>query len=173
MAFGTGHHATTRGCLALLDRIARKGLRAERVLDIGCGTGVLAMAATRLWHARTLASDIDAVAVATARENLAANRVSPPVRVVRAEGVRAEAIRRTAPYGLIFANILADPLKRLAPAIARHLGPGGIAILSGLLARQAAGVAAVFAGAGLRVAARHHEDGWTSLAMARDPRRLR
>lgn len=173
MAFGTGHHATTRGCLALLDRISRKGLRAERVLDLGCGTGVLALAAVRRWHARAMASDIDTLAVATALENLAVNRASPAARVVRADGLRAEPIRRMAPYDLVFANILAEPLKRLAPGIARHLAPRGVAILSGLLARQAAGVVARCRGAGLAVAARHDEAGWTSLALARDPRRLR
>ena len=173
MAFGTGHHATTRGCLALLDRISRKGLRAERVLDIGCGTGVLALAAVRLWHARAIASDIDEVAVATARENAAVNRASPRPVALRADGLLAGPIRRWAPYDLVFANILAEPLKRLAPAIARHLARRGIAILSGLLDRQAAGVVARCRGAGLAVTARHDEAGWTSLAVARDPHLLR
>jgi ribosomal protein L11 methyltransferase len=166
MAFGTGHHATTQGCLMLLERIARRGLVARRVADIGCGTGVLAMGAVRLWHGRAVASDIDAVAVMTARENARANAVTPPILTVEAPGFRAEAIRMRAPYDLIFANILAGPLKRLAPDIARHLSPGGVAILSGLLDAQAAGVEAVFAGHGLRRAARLSRDGWTSLALS-------
>ena len=172
MAFGTGHHATTQGCLLLLERIARRGLAARRVADIGCGTGVLAMAAARLWHCPSVACDIDAVAVMTARENSRANAVSPAPLAVEAAGFRAAAIRARAPYDLIFANILAAPLKRLAPDIARHLAPGGIAILSGLLEAQAAGVEAVFRGHGLHRAARLDRQGWTSLALSGRPHRL-
>jgi len=170
MAFGTGHHATTQGCLVLLDRIARRGEVAARIADIGCGTGVLAMAAARLWRAQAMASDIDPVAVATARENARANRLHPWLRTAQAAGFRSGLIRAAAPYHLIFANILAAPLKRLAPDMARHLAPGGIAVLSGLLTPQAAGVAAVYAGFGMAVEERVEIGGWTSLALRRHRR---
>ncbi len=166
MAFGTGHHATTQGCLLALDRIAQVGLVAERVADIGCGTGVLAMAAVRRFRAFAVASDIEDVAAATAAANARVNRIAPPLVAVCAPGFRNPVIRRTAPYDLIFANILAGALKRLAPEIARHLAPQGIAVLSGLLAAQAAGVAAVFRGHGLRVVATVTLAGWTTLLVA-------
>ena len=167
MAFGTGHHGTTQGCLLLLDRIAKRSEAATRVADIGCGTGVLAMAAARLWRARCIATDIDAVAVRTARENAAANGLSPWILTAQAAGLRSGLLRRAAPHHLVFANILAQPLKRLAPDIARQLAPRGIAILSGLLTPQAAGVAAVYAGHRLVVVDRVEIGGWTSLALRR------
>lgn len=172
MAFGTGHHATTQGCLVLLDRLARRGLRARRCADIGCGTGVLAMAAARLWPARAVAGDIDRIAVATARENLRANGVAARVATVEAAGLRHPRLRAGAPYDLIFANILARPLVLLAPEIARHLSPGGVAVLSGLLDRQAAGVEAVYRGHGLHRVGRLSLAGWTSLALSDRPLRL-
>jgi ribosomal protein L11 methyltransferase len=167
MAFGTGHHGTTQGCLLLLDRIAKRGEAATRVADIGCGTGVLAMAAARLWRARCIATDIDAVAVRTARENAAANGLSPWILTAQAAGLRSGLLRRAAPHHLVFANILAQPLKRLAPDIAHQLAPRGIAILSGLLTPQAAGVAAVYAGHRLVVEERVEIAGWTSVALRR------
>lgn len=167
MAFGTGHHATTRGCLLLIHGLGRRGLRPRRVADVGCGTGVLAMAAARLWRAPGVAGDIEALAVATARANLAANRAAGLVPVVRAAGLAHPLFRARAPYGLLCANILAGPLKRLAPEIARHLAPGGAAILSGILSRQAPGVEAVCRGHGLVAETRIVEDGWTSLLLRR------
>lgn len=166
-AFGTGHHATTRGCLLALDRLVRAGLVARRVADIGGGTGVLAMAATSVWPALAIAGDIDPVATATARENVAANRGAMRVACVTAAGFRHPRIRAAAPFDLVFANILAGPLKRLAPQMAAAQRPGGIAILSGILTRQAAGVAAVYRGWGYRVADRVAMDGWTTLVLRR------
>ncbi len=143
-AFGTGHHATTQGCLTALDRLARRGLVARRVADIGGGTGVLAMAAAALWPAAAIAGDIDPLATATARANVAANGLSRRVACVTAAGLRHPRLHAGAPYDLVFANILAGPLRRLAPQLAAHQPRGGVAILSGILARQAAGVAAVY-----------------------------
>ena len=116
-AFGTGHHATTKGCLLALDRLIRAGLVARRIADIGGGTGVLAMAATSVWPAVAIAGDIDPVATATARENVAANRGAMRVACVTAAGFRHPRIHAAAPFELVFANILAGPLKRLAPQL--------------------------------------------------------
>jgi ribosomal protein L11 methyltransferase len=148
LAFGTGHHATTQGCLLALDLLARRGWRPRRVADIGGGTGVLAMAASRVFACRVIASDIDALATETARANARANRLGGKIRCVTAPGFRHPELRAGAPYDLILSNILAGPLKRLAGGMAAHLAPGGALVLSGILARQAAGVAAVYGGHG-------------------------
>ncbi len=165
MAFGTGHHGTTRGCLLLLERLIRSGKKARRVADIGCGTGVLAMAAAKVWRVPCVATDIDPVARLTAGENARANRLHPWMRTGQAAGFRGGLARAHAPYDLIFANILAAPLKRMAPELARHLAPGGVAILSGLLCRQARAVEAVYAGHGLRCEDRVALAGWVSLML--------
>jgi ribosomal protein L11 methyltransferase len=165
MAFGTGHHGTTRGCLLLLERLIRRGEKARRVADIGCGTGVLAMAAARVWRVPCIATDIDPVASWTATENVRANRLQPWVRTGQAVGFRGDLARAGAPFDLIFANILAAPLKRMAPEMAHHLAPGGVAILSGLLRRQVRGVEAVYAGHGLRREDRIELGEWASLML--------
>jgi ribosomal protein L11 methyltransferase len=167
MAFGTGHHATTQGCLLLIDRLARAGERPRRVADIGCGTAVLAMAAARVWRVPCVATDIDPVATATARENVRANGLAPWIATGCGPGFRHAALRDGAPFDLVCANILAGPLKRLAPEIARHLAPGGRAILSGLLRDQAAGVAAVFRGHGMDRVDRVALGDWVSLLIRR------
>jgi len=167
MAFGTGHHGTTRGCLVLTERLIQGGWRPRRVADIGCGTGVLAMAAAKTWRVPCVATDIDPIAATAARENARANRLAPWVRTGTAPGFRHDLVRRHAPYDLVFANILAAPLKRLAPEIARHLSPGGHAVLAGLLTAQCAGVAAVFAGHGLSRADRVTLGDWTCLRLVR------
>jgi len=167
MAFGTGHHGTTRGCLLLLGRLARSGVKPRRVADIGCGTAVLAMAAARLWRVPCTATDIDPVAAWTAAENARANRLHPWVRSGQAVGFHSALHRAQAPYDLIFANILAAPLKRLAPDMARHLAPGGAVILSGLLRSQARGVEAVYAGHGFCCRDRITLGEWASLLLGR------
>jgi len=171
MAFGTGHHATTKGCLLALEDLARKGAMVRNLADIGCGTGVLAMAAAKLWPCAVVASDIDPVATATARANCRANGLATRVRCLTAAGFRHPDIHATGPFDLVFANILAGPLKRLAPQMAAHLRPGGIAILSGILARQAAGVEATYRGLGfIRVSHRTIGE-WTTLTRGRHGRK--
>jgi ribosomal protein L11 methyltransferase len=166
-AFGTGHHATTQGCLAALDRLARAGFRARRVADIGGGTGVLAMAAVLLWPAHAVAGDIDPVATATARANVAVNGLAARVTCVTAPGFRHPRLRRGAPYDLILANILAGPLRRLAPEFAAHQAPGGIAVLSGILARQARSVAAVYRAWGYVALSAPPTGDWSTLVLRR------
>ena len=134
-AFGTGHHETTAGCLLALQDVMNVR-RPRNALDIGSGTGVLAIAIARAALCPILATDVDPMAVDITRENAGRNRVRPLVASVVAEGTRHREIRRRAPYDLIVANILAGPLMRLAPDIARLLAPGGRLILSGLLAGQ-------------------------------------
>mgnify|MGYP006280793509 FL=1 len=168
MAFGTGHHGTTRGCLLALERLIRVGFRPANALDLGSGTGVLAMGAAAALRAPVLATDLDPVAVATARENARANRLAPWVRVIRSDGVASPEIRAGAPYDLVFANILARPLRRLAPGVARVTAPGGVAILSGLLDAQATGVEGVWRGHGFAPRFRLRGlGGWTTLALER------
>lgn len=135
LAFGTGHHESTALCLEAMCRLA-KVRRFAHVLDIGCGTGVLAMAAAKLWHGTVIASDIDAVAVETAHTNARQNGVAPQIHFARADGLDHAAIRAFATYDLICANILAGPLTRLAPAIAKAARHGGTVLLSGLLRNQ-------------------------------------
>jgi ribosomal protein L11 methyltransferase len=135
-AFGTGRHETTRGCLLALDRLARGHRRFKRPLDLGCGSGVLALAAARLWPAVVVAADNDSDAVRVARENAAINGLSERVKVVKSSGYGAGAIRRAAPFDLITANILARPLYRMAGSLAANLAAGGRAVLSGILTSQ-------------------------------------
>jgi ribosomal protein L11 methyltransferase len=164
LAFGTGHHGTTRGCLLLLDHIL-KSRSVTRVLDLGTGTGVLAIAAAKARRHKVLASDIDAPSVRVAQENAALNGVGPLVHVIRATGFAAQAFAQTGPFDLVLANILANPLKQLAGPMWRHLAPGAQVILSGLLTPQAAGVIAAYRARGL-VPVRHLKiEGWSSLLL--------
>lgn len=167
MAFGTGHHGTTKGCLEALDRLASAGVRAENVADIGCGTAVLAMAAARLWGRPVLASDIDAVAVEVAQANVAANGLAGQVTCLVAAGFDHPVLEQAAPFDLVFANILMGPLIDLAPKVAAHVAPGGRAILSGLLVEQADRVIAAYAAAGFGVEDRAEIDVWATLVLRR------
>ena len=164
LAFGTGHHGTTRGCLLLLDQVL-KARPVKRVLDLGSGTGVLAIAAAKARRQKVLASDIDAPSVAVAQENARLNGVGPLVHVIRATGFAAPDFANTGPFDLVLANILANPLKQLAGPMKRHLSPGALVILSGLLTPQAAGVVAAYRARGL-VPLRHLRiEGWSSLLL--------
>ncbi len=176
MAFGTGHHATTLGCLLALDRLDRAGFRGRRIADIGCGTAVLAMAAARLWPDQPegsveqpiIASDIDPVAVDVARANVAGNGLDGRITCLEAAGFDNPAIGRAAPFDLVFANILKGPLIELAPDMARHVAPHGYAILSGLLATQSADVTAAYQSAGFALVSRNEIAEWSILVMKRN-----
>lgn len=165
MAFGTGHHGTTLGCLRALDRLASNGFVGKAVADIGCGTAVLAMAAARIWPDMVLASDIDEVAVDVARANVAANNLVERVTCLEATGFDHEQIAGAAPFDLVFANILKAPLVLLAPDMAAHLQPNGYAILSGILNEQADEVIEVYARNGINLIHREEIDEWTTLTL--------
>jgi ribosomal protein L11 methyltransferase len=165
-AFGSGEHATTRGCLAALDRLARRR-RIRRPLDLGCGSGILALAIAKLWCHPVRAADIDPESVRVARANAALNGVARLVRVARSDGYRAALVRRGRPYDVIVSNILARPLQTFARPLARHLGRGGVAILSGLLVAQEAQVIAAHRRQGLALTRRTRRDGWSTLEFRR------
>lgn len=167
MAFGTGHHGTTLGCLRALDQLASDGFEGKNVVDIGCGTAVLAMAAARIWPGTMLASDIDEVAVDVARANVTANNLEGRVECVEAAGFDHPDLAAAAPFDLIFANILKGPLVALAPDMAAALQPGGYAILSGILNEQADDVIAVYAQAGINLVQRESIVDWTTLTLQR------
>jgi ribosomal protein L11 methyltransferase len=163
-AFGTGHHGTTVGCLLAYDRLLKRR-RFSGVLDVGAGTGVLAIAAARTGARRVIGTDIDPVSVRISRENAKVNRVK--VRFSHAAGLNARAVAALAPFDLVFANILARPLIALAPTIAAALAPGGRTILSGLLRTQERAVRAAYLGQGLRLEQRIHRDAWATLVLRR------
>lgn len=165
MAFGTGHHNTTKGCLLALDRMISAGETPQRVADIGCGTAVLAMAAARVLPGVVLAGDIDPVAVETAQANVLANGLDGRVECVLAQGFGHPLLHDASPYDLIFANILKQPLIDLAPDMARHLAPGGQAILSGLLTTQADEVVAAYAANGMELVRRDDLGEWSALVV--------
>jgi len=165
LAFGTGHHGTTLGCLLALDRILKRR-RPRHVLDVGTGTGVLAIASAKLLRRGVACGDIDPVSVATARANARHNGVGPLVRPVLSNGLRNPALlRRRA--DLIFANILAKPLRLLAPSLARAATGDGELVLSGLLARDVPGVLSAFRAQGFSLHERGDIDGWATLVLRR------
>ena len=167
MAFGTGHHGTTLGCLSALDRLEREGLRARNVADIGCGTAVLAMGAAKLWPETVLASDIDPVAVETAAANVEANGMSGQVICLEAAGFEHPRLKENAPYDLIFANILKAPLIALAPDMGKYCAESGHVILSGILHEQADDVIATYVAEGFSLSSRNEHGDWTTLVMQR------
>ncbi len=168
MAFGTGHHGTTLGCLKALDRLATEGFVGRSVLDVGCGTAVLAMAAARIWDATILASDIDEVAVEVAQANVDANGLTGRVACVEAAGLDHPQLAESAPYDLIFANILKGPLIALADDITASLRPGGRVILSGILNEQADELIAVYTRAGNSLEDRQELCDWTTTTLAKN-----
>lgn len=168
VAFGTGHHGTTQGCLLAFDRLASAGFAPARVADIGCGTAVLAMAAAAvLPAAQVIAGDIDAVAVEVARANVAINGLGGRIDCVEAAGFGHPDLAARAPYDLIFANILKGPLIELAPDMAAHAAAGGRVILSGLLTVQAEAVGAAYAAAGFTPESRDDLGEWSTLVLRR------
>ena len=171
LAFGTGQHATTSGCLAALDQLERDGMRFGNVADIGTGTGLLAFAALKLWpEARCIATDIDPVAIDVARDNAAINgvklgHVPGELLLAVAEGLDSAMLSARTPFDLIIANILAGPLIELAPDFASALAPGGTVVLAGLLATQADAVVAAYNALGVTL--RHRGSGeWPVLVLA-------
>ncbi|HRD76719.1 MAG TPA: 50S ribosomal protein L11 methyltransferase [Hyphomicrobiaceae bacterium] len=166
-AFGTAHHATTYGCVLAIDRHARRR-PPRRILDLGCGSGVLAIAAAKAWPAALIeASDIDATSVEVARANAAINGVAPRIRFRTGAGLPATAGSPARQYDLLIANILAGPLKRLSAPIALAVRRGGTVILSGLLVREAATVAASYVSKGFELCSRRDHTGWTVLELVR------
>ncbi len=166
-AFGTGTHATTWGCLHMIDRLHRQGVRPPRALDLGCGTAILAMALCRSHMARqVVGSDIDPDSIRVARENARINGILPPhLNLATASGFGHPAVRRGAPYDLIVANILARPLMLLSRDIIRALAPGGSIILSGLLVEQEAMVLGAYRMQGVSLRARYRREGWSTLLL--------
>lgn len=169
MAFGTGHHGTTLGCLRALDRLAGQGFRGRNVADIGCGTAVLGMAAAKIWSDTVLASDIDAVAVEVAETNVAANGLAGRVKCVEAAGFDHPELMQAAPFDLVFANILKSPLIALAPDMQAHIQPDGYAILSGILNEQADEVIEVYSRNGFNLVNRDEIVEWTTLLLRKAP----
>lgn len=165
MAFGTGHHGTTQGCLEALDALISEGFVAHNTVDIGCGTAVLALAAAKTWPETVLASDIDQVAVDVARANAAANGLTDRVICVEAAGFEHRELSEKAPFDLIFANILKGPLIDLAPAMAQHSAKAGRVILSGLLIAQADDVIAAYVEAGFSLIRRAELGDWATLTL--------
>jgi ribosomal protein L11 methyltransferase len=171
-AFGTGHHGTTAGCLRAIDRLARSR-KIRNALDIGTGSGVLAIAIAKVAKAPVLAGDIDPVAVGVARDNIRLNGVANYVCAVIAANLKKRGFGVRVPFDLTVANILAGPLMGLAPGIARALAPGGTVILSGLLPEQRARIVAAYRGQGLALARSSILDGWLTLTFTRRSRRQR
>ena len=166
LAFGTGHHGTTRGCLLFIDDIIKRR-RPKHVLDIGSGTGVLAMAAALALHEKVAAGDIDAQAVAAARKNALINGAGPWLRPVVAKGAAHPALNQQGHYDLILANILAKPLRLLARSAAALAAPGADVVLSGLLGRDVPGVLTAWAAQGFTLTQRRDIDGWATLLLRR------
>jgi ribosomal protein L11 methyltransferase len=168
-AFGSGEHASTAGCLLALDRLARHR-RFQNALDLGCGSGILALAIAKTWRAKVVATDTDPDAAVVSRANTRANGLASLVRTIVGNGYNAPAVWAARPFDLIVANIFARPLVRLAGALAHHLASGGIAILSGFIDNDSAWVAAAHRAFGLGLVQRFSLGGWTTLVLRRPPK---
>jgi ribosomal protein L11 methyltransferase len=166
LAFGTGHHGSTQGCLVMLEHVARKR-RPRAILDVGTGSGILAIAAAKLFKCPVYAGDIDPIAVAAAAANAKRNGTAGYVRPVLAKGAAHPRLRQGAPFGLVIANILARPLRDLAPEIARLTMPGAGVILSGLIAGDVPSVIAAYRLQGISIMRRIDIEGWITLLMGR------
>jgi ribosomal protein L11 methyltransferase len=166
-AFGSGEHGTTRCCLEAMDWLAKKR-SFSRILDMGCGSGILAIAAAKLWKNDVLAADIDPVAVRVTQQNATVNREQTRVTGVVSDGYSSERIKRGAPYDLIIANILARPLIAFAPDLAKNLADDGVAVLSGLLTSQETQVAAAHKMQGLKLDKRFTHEGWCTLVLKKN-----
>ena len=161
-AFGTGHHGTTAGCLEVIDKVLR-ARSIKNALDLGTGSGVLAIAVRKVRKIPVLATDIDPIAVRVARENVRRNGIANGIRVETAPGFHSPAFREDGPFDLIIANILARPLMKMAPELEHHLAPGGSVILSGILAAQRWKVIAAYNGAGMRHLSTIWKNGWVTM----------
>lgn len=168
MAFGTGHHGTTKGCLEAFDAILSNGFTGEKIVDVGCGTAVLAMAAAKVLPHPVLASDIDPVAVEVAQANVISNGLPNRVNCVVAAGFGAPELEESGPYDLVFANILKAPLIGLAPDMAAHSTDGGYAILSGILNEQADEVITVYQQNGFNLVEKRVIVDWTTLILQKN-----
>jgi ribosomal protein L11 methyltransferase len=166
LAFGTGHHGTTSGCLDMIDQVVRRE-RPRNALDLGTGSAVLAIALARLAHIPVLATDIDPIATRVAEQNVRLNSVSAYVEIATAPGFHHPIFGRRAPFDLIVANILARPLMKLAPEMARYVVPGGSLILSGILERQRDAVIAAYVGQTFRHVRTLRREGWVTLHLKR------
>lgn len=164
-AFGTGEHPTTRGCLLMLDWMLKRGFKPRSMLDMGCGSGILAMAYAKTTRGRAVGVDLDPASVEIAKANIRANGLGSWMRVALGNGYKTPLVRQNKPYDLIMANIFAGPLCKMAYDLKKHLNPGGMVILSGLLTHQANGVIAAHRMQGLRLI-RHMKLGeWSVLAL--------
>lgn len=166
LAFGTGEHETTKGCLYALHLLAKQ-YSFDRMLDMGCGTGILAIAMVKTWKRPVIAADLEPTAVSITSRNARLNGVMPWVKSYVSNGYRARVIGQHAPYDLITANILARPLMQFAPDLKAHLAPGGIAVLSGLLIQQENQVLAHHRALGLTLLKRLHFAPWSVLILQR------
>ena len=163
MAFGTGHHGTTKGCLLALEQLITDGFKAKNVIDVGCGTAVLAMAAARIFSANVIASDIDSVAHSVAKMNILANGLDRNIQCFEASGFAHEQIKTKNPFDLIFANILLAPLLAIATDISKYSLSGGYVVLSGILSQQAELVVNKYTGVGFSLSNKIEIGEWVTI----------